>query len=89
MLLKREKWQECPTCNRREKIISKAVYGCDNCKKEFTEHNLEVKVFHQKTDDVEHLQFCCWKCVLEFLSKIKTNNFVDLPPYSNISIVLW
>ena len=61
-------------------------FGCDNCKTELNENKLEIKVFYRdkdlcqsKTSDVDKYEFCCWKCVFEFLPTIKCDYFLNLP----------
>ena len=59
--------------------MSDDVFGCDNCKKEVLKGRLEITIFYSRKEETEHLHFCCWKCVLEYLPKIKSNDFVTLP----------
>lgn len=63
-------------------MVSDAVYGCDQCKKEIQVHNdptvLEIAIFHN-TKESERKQFCSWKCVFKFIPKVKSDYFLSLP----------
>lgn len=61
--------------------VSDAVYGCDECKKEFGEDKiLVIRVFHHESaDDVDKYEFCSWKCLFKFLPKVQTDYFIELP----------
>ena len=78
MIIKKAEYQRCSKCGRG-KQISDDVFRCDNCKKEFLKGRLNVTIFHSREGEAEHIHFCCWKCVLEYLPKIKSNDFVTLP----------
>ncbi len=68
----------------QKKMVSEAVYGCDECGEKIDGYPyegsiLKLTVFHKHTEDNDSLHFCSWKCVLDHLPKINTNYFVDLP----------
>lgn len=85
MLLKEQKWEDCPTCKRHGKIIQQEVYGCDVCKKEIDLNKkgaeyLDATVFHHDQEKAaEHMHFCSWRCVIRGLKKVKTDYFISLP----------
>ena len=80
MIIKEAEREQCSKCGHKGKVISKRVYGCDNCKNEFDDKSmLRLTVFNQSVMDAIHHHFCCWGCVLEFLPKVKSDNFIDLP----------
>lgn len=81
MILKKAKYKKVQVWQTKE--VSPEIHGCDNCKKVINPPNsdlnrLEMKAFW-KGDEVVYYHFCSWKCVLEHLSKIKSNYFVDFP----------
>src|SRR3989304_6796074 len=81
MLLKKAKYKKVKSW--KNKCISNDVYGCDECKstiKEFPkEYNkLEMTVFYNEKE-TERLQFCSWSCVLKYIPKLNSDNFVTLP----------
>ncbi len=65
--------------NQSRELVSKEVYGCDECKKEFIERSLQLTVFRHDTEDTDRHEFCSWACVFKFIPTIKTDYFVDLP----------
>ena len=77
----------CGECGRFKKEVSPDVYGCDNCQKEIQRQldagkrqHLQMTVFRNPSDSgAEHLEFCSWKCVLQYLPKVNSNYFVNLP----------
>lgn len=70
-----------------EELISDDVYGCDQCKKEMLDiGKLSIDVFFhdekikkQNKGGADKYDFCSWKCVIKFLSTIKTDYFISLP----------
>lgn len=74
-------------CKKVTKVVNERVsddiYGCDTCKAviDFNEKGVEYLelTVHRHIGDYTTHQFCQWKCVLEFLPKIKTDFFVSFP----------
>lgn len=67
----------------QRRVVSQAVYGCDNCKKEIPNYpneanRLDMTIFHNEKES-ERKHFCSWGCVLGFLPKIKSDYFINLP----------
>jgi hypothetical protein len=82
MIIKEAKYNEVLITQSR--CVEEAVYGCDECGVEITDYpneesRLEVTVFHSDSEDIDHLHFCSWDCVLKFIPKIDTDYFVSLP----------
>ncbi len=83
MLLKKAKYKKVKVWQR--KMISDEVHGCDCCKKVIAEFPNEAQiltldVWKKKVgDDVKHLHFCSWKCLLKYIPKIKSEYFASLP----------
>jgi hypothetical protein len=80
----------CSKCGAGKVVVENEVYGCDKCKKEicspYDEHRtyLEVTVFYAAEREAEHLHFCSWGCVFNWMQKIqktkyKCDYFVSLP----------
>lgn len=64
----------------RRVIVTPAIYGCDECKKELgdKDHRLKVTIFRQSYSATDK-EFCSWRCVINHLPKIESDYFVDLP----------
>lgn len=82
MVIKKAKYKKVRVWQTKE--ISPEQHGCDNCKTPILDPNqdvnrLEVKVFWNSNRDTDTRHFCSWECVLEYLPKIKSDYFVDLP----------
>ncbi|WP_395762359.1 hypothetical protein ACH34C_07065 [Elizabethkingia anophelis] len=63
--------------------VSDEIYGCDCCGKEIEVFNnqhekLEI-TSHSIDGDAIDFEFCSWKCVFEYLPKIKNKWFISLP----------
>lgn len=89
MILKEAEYSKCGECGRRKELVSQEVWCCDKCKTEVSSPHdeertyLSLKVFYNDNKN-QHLQFCSWKCVFDFLKTIqrtknKCDYFVDLP----------
>lgn len=85
MLIKEAVRQNCDKCGRYEKEISPEQHGCDQCKEPIVpygnDERLDVTVFYDNdsTSNTDRFYFCSWKCVFEFVKKIKTDHFFTLP----------
>lgn len=81
MIIKERRYKKCSKCGAR-KFVAEEVYGCDVCKKQIditdSVSYLHFTVFRQ-SGDTEHLHLCSWDCVLEKLSTLESDYFVDLP----------
>lgn len=81
MILKKAKYKK--VMHEVRERVSNDILGCDQCAKEFDEEDkLLLTIFRKsKTKEVVSTNrvFCCWKCVFEFIPKIKSNYFVSLP----------
>lgn len=86
MLIKAAVDQNCSKCGRFEKNVEPEQYGCDQCRKPIVpygnDERLDVTVFPPNNQDhrgIEHFYFCSWKCVFQFVKKIKNTRFFTLP----------
>lgn len=87
MLLHDREWEDCSECGRHKTLIREEEYGCDYCKKPFTDGCLEVTVFSRETsEDSKRYQFCSWMCCLKTTKKIKSDYFLELPMLSFDSV---
>lgn len=78
MIVKEAKYKE--VMKPRKVLVSEAVYGCDECQKEFeSDVRLELRVFHHEKDETDRHEFCSWGCVFKFIPKVKSDYFMDLP----------
>jgi hypothetical protein len=82
MIIKKAVDQTCSKCGCYEKQISPEQHGCDQCKKPIVpfgnDERLDVGVFylHKAT---KHFYFCSWRCVFNFVMRLKTDHFFTLP----------
>lgn len=68
----------------QNKLVTDAIYGCDECQQEIENYpnedqRLEMKVFHNHSEETDTLHFCSWDCALKHIPKINTDYFVGLP----------
>ena len=83
MLLKERTYRACKSCGFRH-LTGSDVYGCDTCRKKIdmnkkdTEY-LEATVFRTSGESAQHMHFCSWRCVLQGISKVKSDYFISLP----------
>lgn len=62
-----------------KKLVTPAIYGCDQCGKELTD-KLTTTAFDAKGEYKDY-DYCSWKCVMEHLPTISEDcdNIIDLP----------
>lgn len=85
--IKEAEWKCCGSCQSRISRISDEEYGCDECGKPITPYDgkqknadyLQFTVFFHGDRAAESKQFCCWKCAMSNLRKIKTDYFINMP----------
>lgn len=80
MKIKDRVYEICDKCGNNINLLQNEVWGCDNCGKEFDESHcrLNATIFYKQKEE-DTLEFCSWKCAIEKLKTIKTDNFIDLP----------
>lgn len=61
--------------------VSEEVHGCDNCRRKMDPEadDLRMTIFEKEGGESQQAHFCSWKCVLQYLPKIKSNYFASLP----------
>lgn len=88
MIIKKAKYKNVMVKQRKQ--TSPDVYGCDSCRNEIKEYpnedsRLELTVWqkdkHGRTVDekTEHLHFCSWKCLFDYVKTMKSNYFASMP----------
>lgn len=81
-VVKEAEYKSCGECGSKS-LVSDEIHGCDTCKTEIDFNDKDVEylrlIVFQQEDNSEYFHFCSWKCVFEFLPRIKSNYFVDLP----------
>lgn len=83
MIIKKAKYKNVTVKQRR--MVSEEVYGCDECEKEIKEFpnedpRLNITVFYQIKPSIDNYHFCSWECIINFIPKIETDYFFNLPP---------
>src|SRR3989337_833883 len=82
MLIKDKERKTCKNC-KAVRYSGEDVYGCDECRKEITfvgfrgneQRYLDLTVLYKSGSPGKHHQFCSWKCLRNYLPKIKTNYY--------------
>ena len=79
MIIEEAKKEICSHCGI-ERYVTNRIENCDNCGmiKEEDETFLDVVVFSGDGRS-KNLDFCCWKCVFEYIPKIVNFDFFTLP----------
>jgi len=83
MIIKKAKYKTVTV--KQKRMVSDEVYGCDECKKEIKEFpnedpRLNITVFYQIKPSIDNYHFCSWECIINFIPKIETDYFFNLPP---------
>ncbi len=64
----------------RRVMVSAAEYGCDHCQKKIEgDDRLEITVFREDDEDPGKHEFCSWRCVIDFIPSIESDDFAVLP----------
>lgn len=91
MILKEEVWEERPTIDIV--LVSGRVIGCDSCGKEVGQsgEGLELTLFREGCGPSESLNYCCWQCVADGLSKVKNDSDIEFAtlPYLQFDAEVW
>ncbi len=83
MIIKDTQWEKCNKCGSR-RAVSREAYGCDVCKKELAiGEQLDLSMIRENDGEVIVYNLCSWPCVFEKLSRIKPNNYIELPCIGN------
>jgi len=86
MIIKKAKYKKVRVWQRKQIVAE--VHGCDCCKKVIKnwpneEQRLDMTVWHKRDDsDTKSYHFCSWKCVFDFIAKVKCEYFISLPHLS-------